>query len=130
MNGRVMIRIAAVLLWVNAIGFGVFCFPAIRNLLAGRDIPYVMGFPAYGHGPFERHGIRTTVPLLLGFLAVCTLEGVAAWLLWSGSRSGAILALTTVPFGAIYWWGFALPYAPIVVGLSTIFMVLGWKSLS
>jgi hypothetical protein len=38
--------------------------PAIRNLLAGRDIPTVMGFPAYGRGPFELHGIPTTVPLL------------------------------------------------------------------
>jgi hypothetical protein len=41
-----LLRAAAILHWSTAIGFGVFCFPAIRNLLIGRDIPIVLGFPA------------------------------------------------------------------------------------
>jgi hypothetical protein len=68
------LRVAAVLLWISGIGFGIFCIPAIRNLLTGRDIPYVMGFPAYGRGPFERVSLQTTVPLLTAFLIVCILE--------------------------------------------------------
>ena len=52
-----LIRVAAVLHWITAVGFGVFCFPAIWNLIKGRDIPIVLGFPAYGRGPFERVGI-------------------------------------------------------------------------
>lgn len=72
------LRVAAILLWITAVGFGIFCLPAIRNLLAGRDIPYVLGFPAYGRGPFERVGIPTTVPLLTGFLLVCILVSVYA----------------------------------------------------
>lgn len=60
------LRVAAILHWFVAVGFGVFCFPAIRNLLIGRSIPIVMGFPAYGRGPFERVGIPTTIPLLVG----------------------------------------------------------------
>ena len=109
-TATVQIKIAAVLLWINAFGFGIFCLPAIRNLRTGRDIPYVMGFPAYGKGPFERVGIQTTVPLISAFLLVCILEGVAGWLLWSGSKVGAILALALFPIGAIFWWGFALPF--------------------
>jgi hypothetical protein len=34
------IRVAAVLLWTTGVGLGIFCLPAIRNLLAGRDIPH------------------------------------------------------------------------------------------
>jgi hypothetical protein len=45
------LRVAAVLLWINGAGFGVFTLPAIRNLLTGRGIPIVMGFKAYGGGP-------------------------------------------------------------------------------
>ena len=52
MNVADNIRGAAVLLWVNALGFGVPCVLAIRSLRAGRCIPYLMGFPAYGNGPF------------------------------------------------------------------------------
>ena len=57
MNVPVLLRVAATLHWFIAVGFGVFCLPAIRNLLNGRDIPIVMGFPAYGRGPFERVGV-------------------------------------------------------------------------
>ena len=49
-----------------------------------------MGFPAYGRGPFERYGLPTTVPLLLGFLALCLLECLAVW---SGAASGAAPSL-------------------------------------
>jgi hypothetical protein len=123
------IRAAAILLWFTAVGFGVFCVPAIRNLAAGRDIPFVMGFPAYGRGPFERHGIHSTVALISGFLLVCILEGVAGWVLWRGQKSGAFLALALLPAGAVYWWGFALPIPPIFAVVRTVLILLAWKSL-
>jgi len=125
----VQLRVAAILLWINALGFGVFCLPAIRNLLLGRDIPYIMGFPAYGEGPFERVGIPTTVPLLAAFLLVCVLEGVAGLLLWGAYKGGAYLALALLPVGAIFWWGFALPFPPISALIWTILIVLSWQSL-
>ena len=124
-----LLWLAGSLLLINGVGFGVFCLPAIRNLLHGRDIPIVMGFPAYGRGPFERAGIQTTVPLLAGFLLVCILEAVAGLLVWRGSRAGGILALALLPPGAIYWWGFALPFGPVFAVLSTLFILLGWGSL-
>ncbi len=77
----VQLRVAAILLWITAMGLGIFCVPAIGNLLTGRDIPYDIGFPAYGRGPFERVGIPTTVPLLAAFLLICILEGLAGWML-------------------------------------------------
>lgn len=71
----VSIWLASILCWVSGIGFGVFCPPAIRNLLTGRDVPIVMGFRAYGGGYFERIGLQTTVPLLAAFLLVCIFRG-------------------------------------------------------
>jgi len=123
------LRAAAILLWINGVGFGVCCLPGIRNLLTGRDIPMILGFPAYGGGPFERHGIPTTVPLLAGFLLVCILECVAGWWLWSRSTTGAILAIALLPVGAIFWWGFALPIPPIFAIVRTVLIVLSWRSL-
>jgi hypothetical protein len=125
----VLLRVAAVLHWFIALGFGVFCLPAIRNLLAGRDIPIVMGFPAYGRGPFERVGLPTTVPLLAAFLLVCILEALAGVLLWGGYRSGAILSLVLLPAGAVFWWGFALPIPPIFAAVWTLFILLNWQAL-
>jgi hypothetical protein len=129
MNSLDLLRVAAILHWFIAVGFGVFCLPAIRNLMIGLDIPIVMGFPAYGRGPFERVGIPTTIPLLAAFLLVCILEVVAGFLLWGGYRSGAILAFVLVPLGAVFWWGFALPIPPIFAFVWTILILLGWQTL-
>jgi hypothetical protein len=123
------VRAAAILLWITALGFGVFCLPAIWNLATGRDIPIVMGFPAYGRGPFERVGIRTTVPLTAGFLIVCILEGFAGWLLWNGNKTGGILAIAVLPLGGIFWWGFALPLPPVFAAVRTVLIVLSWRHL-
>jgi hypothetical protein len=123
------LRIAAILLWFSALGFGLPCLPAIRNVLTGRDIPTIMGFPAYGGGPFERHGIHSTVWLLAAFLVVCVLEGVAGWLLWGGHKAGAVLALALVPVGAVFWWGFALPVPWALAFVRTILILFSWRNL-
>jgi hypothetical protein len=129
MNALNLLRIAAFLHWLVAVGFGVFCIPAIQNLRAGKSIPIVMGFPAYGRGPFERVGIPTTIPLLIAFLLVCILEFVAGVLLWGGYKSGAILALVLLPLGGVFWWGFALPIPPIFALIWSVLILLGWQAL-
>jgi hypothetical protein len=125
----VPLRAAAILLALNGVGFGVCCLPGIRNLLSGRGIPTIFGFPAYGGGPFERAGILTTIPLLLGFLMVCTLEVVAGALLWRGSLVGAVLALALLPLSGLFWWGFALPIPPVLALVRTVLIVLSWSRL-
>jgi len=127
--GALVIRAAAVLCWVDALGFGVFTIPAIARVWAGKEIPIVMGFPAYGRGPFEAHGIKSTVPLLAGFLAVCVVEAGAGSLLWEGHRSGAILAIGILPAGLAYWWGFALPIPPLLAVARTVLILVGWNQL-
>jgi hypothetical protein len=129
MTGLTLLRIAAVLQAFIAVAIGMFCFPAIRNLLNGQPIPMVMGFPAYGGGLFERIGIPSSVPLLAAFLLICILELVAAVLLWGGNRSGAILTLVLLPVGGVFWWGFSLPIPPIFAVMWTILLLLGWQSL-
>ena len=124
-----MIRAAAILHWIVAVGFGVFCPPAIRSVMMGSGFPIVFGFPAYGGGPFERVGIRTTAGLLAAFLVVCILEAVAGALLWGNHRSGALLSFVLLPLGAVFWWGFALPIPPLCAAAWTALIVLGWQSL-
>ena len=124
------IRAAAALFVFTGLGFGIPVVPAIRNLAQHRDIPYLFGFPAYGRGPFEQHGLKTTIPLLVAFGLVCAVEILAGALLWSGHRNGAILGLAALPFGAVFWWGFALPIPPLVAAARTVLIVAGWSRLT
>jgi hypothetical protein len=122
-------QIAAALLWFGAIGLGIPGVIGIRSLLEGRGVPLVMGYPSYGGGGFERSGLLTTVPLLVAFLVVLALEALAGWLLWQGERSGAVFALALLIPGAIFWWGFDLPYPPVIAAARTILIVLSWNGL-
>lgn len=129
MGVPVGIRVAAVLLWVDGIGFGVPAVIAIRNLAMHRGIPFIMGFPAYGRGFFERHGVETTIPLLVAFLLVNVAEVVAGVLLWRGHRSGAVLSYVLVPLGGVFWLGFDLPIPPVFAVVRSILSGVWWGSL-
>jgi hypothetical protein len=126
---RHLIQIAAALLWFEAIGLAIPDLIGIRSLLEGRGVATVLGYPSYGGGGFERAGIPTTVPLLLAFLLVLVLEIVAGWWLWQGSRNGAVFALVLLVPSAVFWWGFDLPYPPIIAAIRTLLILLAWGSL-
>lgn len=84
------------------------------SLAKGHGVPNVMGFPSYGGGPFERIGLKSTVPLLGAFLLVCILEVVAGVMVWQGRAAGAWLGYALLVPGAFFWWGFALPFGPVL----------------
>lgn len=124
-----MTTLAAILVWVDAIGLAIPDLIGIRSLLAGRGVPLVLGYPSYGGGAFERAGIGTSVPLLLLFLLVLIVEVPAGVLLWQGERSGAVLALILLVPEAIFWWGFDLPFPPILAVARILVIALAWEGL-
>jgi hypothetical protein len=130
MASDVALRVAAVLFALDGIGFGIPCVVGIRSLATGHGVPLILGFPSYGGGPFERFGIQSTVPLLCAFLVVCILELVAAWLVWDGRTAGAILGIGLLPVGAVFWYGFALPFPPIFAVARTALTLWHWDRLS
>lgn len=118
-------RTAALLTWVPAIGFGL---PAVYGAWYLHDRGHVwtlIGFPAYGDGPFEAVGVRTTVPLLLAFALVGIAEGVVGWLLWKGRRTAPQLAVVLLPFEFVFWIGFALPFGPVLGVARTLVIGFG-----
>ena len=92
-----MLRTAAVLCWVLATGFGLPGIPAIASVARGDGVWTFFGYPTYGHGPFERMGIPTTVPLLVAFLLVAVAEVGVGVLLWTGRRAAPVAALVLLP---------------------------------
>jgi len=125
-----MIKIAALCLWISGLGFGIPGIYGIWSILKGKGIAYVMGFPAYGYGPFEKIGVYTTIPLLTGFLFVCALECIAGWGLWSGDKGAAILSFAIIPAEMIFFIGFALPFGPPFLILRSVLLLISWSSVN
>jgi hypothetical protein len=114
-----MTRAVGLLALLLGLGFGIPAVIGTRYFAQQHEIWRLLGFPAYGEGPFERAGIPTTVPLLAGFAAVCAAEvGLGALLL--GHWAPALwLSLALLPFELAYWTGFALPYG-FVLGAARV----------
>jgi hypothetical protein len=127
-SGRVKLRVAAIVTWACALGFGLPCVYAIWYFAHRGQVWTFLGFPTYGGGPFEDLGIHTTVPLLVGFLVVCAAELVTGWLLWQHRRAGLVLALVLLPVEFAFWLGFALPFGPVTGVARTALVLLAWPS--
>ncbi len=124
-----MILVAAVLAVISGLGFGLPGLYAIWNMIQGRGIAYVMGYPTYGGGTFEHFGIKTTIPLLVAFVLVCATECVAGWMLWNGDKGGAVLALALLPIELTFWIGFSLPFGPLLAVARTVLILIARTSL-
>ncbi|MER7604967.1 hypothetical protein [Nocardioides sp. NPDC127503] len=114
-SSTVWSRIAAVLSGLLSVGFGIpAAYGTYHFATHDGEVWMFMGFPTYGDGPFVDVGIPTTVLLLAGFTAVCVAEAVVGLVLWTRPRLGGWLSIALLPFELAYWWGFALPFGPIV----------------
>ena len=71
-----MVKLAVIISVSLGPGFGLPCAYAIWYLSASGEAWMLLGFSTYAEGPSEAIGIRTTVLLLVAFLAVCRMEVV------------------------------------------------------
>jgi hypothetical protein len=124
-----MMKVASICLWFSGLGFGIPGIYGIWYFLKTGNIATFMGFPTYGNGPFERIGIYTTVPLLVGFLLVCSLECICGWGLWHCEKGSAVLSLAIIPLELFFYIGFALPFGPPMIVIRVVLLWLIWSSL-
>ena len=124
-------RAAAVLTWTSVAAFGSSAIPIVGYLVQHGTLPSFLGvFTMYG-GPWSvRVQTGTLVLLLLAFLVVTLSAAWAAWLVWNGSKLGAIVGLALLPLEAVFWIGFDLP-VPWVIGVARVaLLALAWPSLN
>jgi hypothetical protein len=106
------------------LGFGVPAVFGTLHFAQTGEVWTFMGFPAYGGGPFDRLGLPTSVPLLLGFVLVCLAEVVVGVMLLLGVPRAATASYLLLPFEFVFWIGFALPFGPPLGIARTILLLL------
>src|SRR5919106_4769235 len=123
-------RAVSVLTWIYAAAFGFPAVPVALYLRSRGALPTFMDlFPMYG-GPWSS-SMRSTslISALIAFLVITLIAAWSGWLLWQGSRLGAIVNVALLPLEAVFWIGFALPI-PWLVGSGRVLLVArAWRSL-
>jgi hypothetical protein len=118
---RSRLRLAGGLSVLVGLGFGLPGVYGAVHLAETGEVWTFMGFPTYGHGPFEDIGIETTLPLMIAYVAVCAAEVTCGVLLWKGRRSGVVMSVLLLPLELAFWSGFLLPYAfPLGIGRTAL----------
>ena len=118
-----MTKAAAVCSIVLGLGFGLPAVFGAWYYAQHTEVWTFLGFPTYGDGPFERWGLPTSVPLLLGFVAVCAAELVVGIWLWRDGPFAPWLALALLPIELVFWIGFALPFGPVLGLVRTVLVI-------
>jgi len=118
-------------MWIYAAGFGLSTIPVAIYLEQRGRLPSFFGLFDMYAGPWSaRLADDAFVLRLIAFLVVMLVVAWAAWLVWNGSKAGAVLSLALLPIEAVFWLGFALPIPWVLGAARVVLLLLGWKSMS
>jgi hypothetical protein len=125
-------RIAALLLWIVGVGWGIIggTWLIWWMLVRGR-LPVLPLIGEPNSGPFYAnfsHGVF--VVLLAASVGLGIVQVGAGWLLWNGERAGGLLQFGLLPIEALFWYGFALPIPPFLAIARVVLVILAWSGLS
>ena len=124
-------QVAAVLLWVVALGWGLPAPVLMWWVMVRGRLPILPVIGEPNGGPFSRRLSRPTFVVLLGLsLLLAVAQAWAGWLLWDGQRLGAVVQFGLLPIEAVFWYGFALPIPPIFAVVRIVLVVLAWPRLA
>ena len=101
----------------------------LRYALTYRTLPTIAGVIKALSGPFEALGIEGLMVAGLVFIAVSGLKFLSVYWLWNSRLDGAVLQLILLGLSAIFWYGFALPYGPLLGLPQLILIALVWQEL-
>ncbi|MFL5648432.1 MAG: hypothetical protein ACJ776_08580 [Chloroflexota bacterium] len=119
-----MVIAAAICSILLGLGFGIPAIAGAVHFAQTGEIWMLLGLPTYGGGPFERLGLPTSVPLLVGFALVCLAEVAVGMMLLLDVPHAVTIAYLLLPLELVFWVGFALPFGAPLGITRTILLLL------
>jgi len=104
--------------------------PVLKYMLDHRAYPTIFGGITALAGPFEPLGIDAMFVTGLVFAVVSGLNLLAAYWVWNLRMDGVVLELILLGLSIPYWYGFAIPYGPILGLLILLLLVVTRKSFT
>lgn len=124
-----------VLILLDGLGWGLGILPGLRYALTHQSLRIVrvlgVGSEIRGlSGPFEALGIGGLIVAGLLFVVISGFKVLSAYWVWNQRRDGAVFQLILLGLSVLFWYGFALPLAPLAGIAQIVVMAKVWKSLS
>ena len=94
----------------------------LRYAMVRRELPRPFGSFRALSGPFEKLGLDALIVAGLVFVTLSAFKYLAAWWLLGGRVDGAALQLVLLGASAVFWYGFAVPYGP-VLGIPQVILI-------
>lgn len=123
-----LVTALTIVVCIDALGWILGVLPTLYYAMTHQTLPTLAGIRLLG-GPFETLGIDALIVAGLVFVLVSALKFLAAYWLWNLRLDGAVLELILLGVSAIFWYGFALPFGPLVGVAQIVLLALVWKTL-
>jgi hypothetical protein len=123
-----LLKTLVILVVIDALISTVGMLPVLQYALTHRSLPTIAGIIKALSGPFEALGIDALIVAGLVFVAVSALKFLSAYWLWNVRGDGAVLQLILLGVSAIFWYGFAVPYGPLLGIPQIILIAIAWGS--
>lgn len=101
--------------------------PTLQYALAHKRLPTLVGGITALGGPFEALGMDALIVAGLIFVAISAQKFLAASWLWNLRMDGALLQIILLGVSAIFWYGFAVPYGPLLGIPQAILIAFAWR---
>jgi hypothetical protein len=113
---------------IDAFGWLLGVVPTLYYAFTRGTLPTLAGIRLLG-GPFEKLGLEGLIVAGIVFIVVSALKILAAYWLWNSRLDGAVLELILLGLSAIFWYGFALPFGPLLGITQVVLLALVWGTL-
>ena len=125
-----LIKVLVIVVVVDALGWGLGILPALQYALVHGSLrTTIFGIRGLS-GPFEALGIGPLVVAGLLFVAVSAMKLLAAYWIWNMKMDDLILELILLGLSMLFWYGFALPLAPIAGIAQIVLIALAWRTFA
>lgn len=101
--------------------------PTLQYAVTHKSLPTIAGVIKALSDPFEALGMDALIVAGLIFVAINALKFLAAHWLWNLRMDGALLQLILLGVSAIFWYGFAVPYEPLLGIPQALLIASAWS---
>jgi hypothetical protein len=125
---RTITTVLSIVVFIDGFMWIIGVMPTLYYAFTYQALPSLGGIRLLS-GPFESLGINGLIVAGLIYVVISALKILAGYWLWNSRMDGVVLGLILLGLSTIFWYGFALPFGPLLGIPEFVLLLLAWKSL-